>query len=221
MHVAVTGASGFIGRALCRRLSDAGHATRALVRAPLRELDGIANLEQLGVGELEAFGSWPQALQGVHAVVHLAAHAHGRGSHGVLRRLNVDAPAAAARAAQRCAAHFVFVSSVKVHGEQSLACLTETSPIAPGDEYAESKAEAEAALQRVAGLRLTVLRPPLDYGPGVKANFRALLGAVARGVPLPLASIANRRSLLYVGNLVDAIVACLERSQAVGRAYLL
>lgn len=221
MHVAVTGASGFIGRALCRRLAEAGHTTRALVRVPLEELGAVNGVEQRAVGDLEAFGGWPGALDGVQAIVHLAAHAHGRGRPGSLRRLNVDAAVAAAHAAQARAAHFVFISSVKVHGEESSAPLLEASPLSPRDAYAVSKADAEAALRRVQGLRLTVLRPPLVYGPGVKANFRVLLDAIARGMPLPLAAIANRRSIIYVANLADAIVACLTREHAVGRTYLL
>jgi nucleoside-diphosphate-sugar epimerase len=116
---------------------------------------------------------------------------------------------------RQAAAHgaaLIFLSSVKVHGECSLSPLTERSPIAPGDAYAESKARAEEALATVAGLRLAVLRPPLVYGPGVKANFLALTTALARGVPLPFGSIRNRRSLVYVGNLVEAIVRCLGQA---------
>jgi nucleoside-diphosphate-sugar epimerase len=105
----------------------------------------------------------------------------------------------------------VFLSSVKVHGEVSAAPLTERSPIAPHDAYGKSKARAEEALRAIPGLRLAVLRPPLVYGPGVKANFLALTRAIALGVPLPLASVKNRRSLVYLGNLVDAILSCLER----------
>jgi nucleoside-diphosphate-sugar epimerase len=116
---------------------------------------------------------------------------------------------------RQAAAHgaaLIFLSSVKVHGERSLSPFTERSPIAPGDAYAESKARAEEALATVAGLRLAVLRPPLVYGPGVKANFLTLTAAVARGVPLPFGSIRNRRSLVYVGNLVEAIVRCLGQA---------
>src|SRR5262249_2968720 len=102
-------------------------------------------------------------------------------------------------------------SSVKVHGEVSAAPFTERSPIAPGDAYGRSKARAEEALRAVPGLRLAVLRPPLVYGPGVKANFLALMRAIARGVPLPFALVKNRRSFIYLGNLVDAILSCLER----------
>ena len=105
----------------------------------------------------------------------------------------------------------MFLSSVKVHGEASAAPFTERSPIAPGDAYGVSKAKAEDALRAVPRLRLAVLRPPLVYGPGVKANFLRLMRAIARGVPLPFASVNNRRSLVYLGNLVDAILGCLER----------
>jgi nucleoside-diphosphate-sugar epimerase len=98
--------------------------------------------------------------------------------------------------------------------------LTERSMIAPRDAYAESKARAEEALRAIAGLRLAVLRPPLVYGPGVKGNFLSLMRAIDRGLPLPFSAIVNRRSLVYVGNLADAILRCAEAPQAVGRCYL-
>jgi nucleoside-diphosphate-sugar epimerase len=102
---------------------------------------------------------------------------------------------------------------LKVHGESSVAPFTEDSPIAPGDAYGESKAKAEELLRSIPGLRLAVLRPPLVYGPGVKANFLALMRAIAYGSPLPFAAVRNRRSLIYVGNLVDAIVRCLDKEE--------
>jgi nucleoside-diphosphate-sugar epimerase len=117
-----------------------------------------------------------------------------------------------ARRAAALGAGFVFLSSVKVHGEASSEPFRADSPIAPEDRYAASKARAEEALRALPGLRLAVLRPPLVYGPQVKANFLALLKAVARGVPLPFASIDNRRSLIYVGNLASAILASLGAS---------
>jgi nucleoside-diphosphate-sugar epimerase len=220
MRIAVTGATGFIGRALCQRLSDEGRALRALVRAPAPELAALPNCEQLAVGDLESFRDWQRALDGAQAIVHLAGYAHGRGGDEALQAVNVDATCAAAEAARAVGAHFVFVSSIKVHGEQSAAPLREDSPIAPGERYARSKARAEQALRSVSGLRLTVLRPPLVYGAGVKANFLALMRAIARGLPLPLASIDNRRSLVYVGNLVDAVVRCLGDARSAGRTYL-
>jgi nucleoside-diphosphate-sugar epimerase len=177
LKVAVTGASGFVGRTLCAAL--AGHEI-----VSVREAD---------------------------AVVHLAAIAHRHASREELQRVNVDLAIQTAQEAAAAGASFVFLSSVKVHGESSRAPFREDSPLAPQDTYAESKARAEQALRGIRGLRLAVLRPPLVYGPGVKANFLALMKAVARGVPLPLASIRNRRSLLYVGNLADAIIACLGK----------
>ncbi len=177
MKVAITGASGFVGRALSPRLTAAGHGINA--EAP-------------------------------EVVVHLAAIAHRRATRDELQRVNVGAAVEKAKAAAARGARFVFVSSVKVHGEISDAPLTETSPLQPADPYAESKARAEEELRAIPGLRLTVLRPPLVYGPGVKANFHALLKAVAEGWPLPLRSIENRRSLIFVGNLADVIIRCLR-----------
>ena len=149
------------------------------------------------------------ALDKAEAVVHLAAVAHRRASREELQYVNVDLAVEMARRAAAAGASFLFMSTVKVHGEHGL--FNETSPIAPRDPYGESKARAEEALRAIPGLRLTVLRPPLVYGPGVKANFLSLMRAVASGIPLPFASIENRRSFVYLGNLVDAIVNCLGR----------
>jgi len=199
--VAVTGARGFVGATLCPALAAGGHHPVAL---PLR-----------GVAEVRLP---PQA----DIVVHLAALAHGRGaSPDELHRVNVDLAEQVGRAAAAAGARMIFVSTVKVHGEQSDVPLDEGCPVAPRDPYAESKARAEERLRRIAGLRLTVLRPPLMYGPGVKANFRALMSAVARGVPLPLAGVANRRSILYAGNLADAVLRCIARDTRIERTYLL
>ncbi len=143
--------------------------------------------------------------------MHLAAIAHRRAEREEIQRVNVDFAVDTARKAAAAGASFLFLSSIKVHGESSAAPFREDSPIAPEDIYGESKARAEEALRAIAGLRLAMLRPPLVYGPGVKANFLALMNAVARGMPLPLASIRNRRSLIYVGNLADAILACLGK----------
>src|SRR5436190_9740219 len=149
------------------------------------------------------------AVAGADAVIHLAAIAHRHASRDELDEVNVRLPARLAREAAACGARFLFLSSVKVHGERSEHPFTERSAIAPADPYAASKARAEEALHAVSGLPLAILRPPLVYGPGVKANFLSLMRAVARGCPLPLGSVNNRRSLVYVGNLVDAIVRCL------------
>lgn len=187
MKISVTGASGFIGRALMDVLPLAGHET-------------------------------VPDLRGAEALVHLAAIAHRRGvDERELRRVNVGLAVDAGRSAAAAGVPMLFMSSIKVHGEESDTPLRETSPITPRDAYARSKAQAEEALRAIPGLRLTVLRPPLVYGPAVKANFLALMRAIARGMPLPLAGIENRRSLIYVGNLCDATLACLGSA---GKTYL-
>jgi nucleoside-diphosphate-sugar epimerase len=161
------------------------------------------------------------SLRGADTVVHLAAIAHRRGvTPEEIRRVNVGLTEEIANAAARAGARLIFMSSVKVHGECSAQPFHESSAIAPQDDYAASKANAEALLRATPGLRLTVLRPPLVYGPAVKANFLALIDAIARGIPLPLASIKNRRSLIYVGNLVDAVLQCIAQPAAIGRTYL-
>ena len=207
MRVVVTGASGFIGQSLCPALRARGHEVMALDRA--------------ATGDLAGFAGWPAQLAGADAVVHLAALAHSREvDEGRLRAVNVDAALTLGKAAAAAGAKMLLMSSVKVLGEETPgAAFGETSPAAPQDAYARAKAAAETALRAVPDLALTVLRPPLVYGPGVKANFLALLGAVARGWPLPLASIHNRRSLIYAGNLADAVVRCLETPAASGRTY--
>ena len=173
MKVHITGASGFIGTALCS----------VVKRTSLEEAE---------------------------AVVHLAGIAHRRASAEELQRVNVNFAVEMAKKAAAKGAAFLFMSTVKVHGEEG--SFTESSRIAPSDPYAASKARAEEALHAIPGLRLTVLRPPLVYGPGVKANFLSLMQAIARGLPLPLASIQNRRSLVFVGNVVDAIVHCTGKA---------
>src|SRR5690606_23604993 len=133
------------------------------------------------------------------AIVHLAGIAHRRASAEELQRVNVELAVAAAKASGN--AQFIFISTVKVHGETSRRPVTEDSPLAPKDRYGESKARAEEALRKLSGLRLTILRPPLVYGPHVKANFLSLMNAIALGMPLPFASVRNRRSFIYVQNL--------------------
>ena len=200
MIVAVTGASGFIGRALCTALSAADHELHALDLRTVRE---------------------PFDLGGAEAVVHLAALVHRRsGTPTEFRQVNVDLTRSVGRAAAAAGARMIFVSSIKVHGESFEQPLKASAPLAPGDWYARSKAEAEAALRSIEGLRLVVLRPPLVYGPDVKANFLALMKAIAWRLPLPFARVANRRSFVYVGNLADAILRCMAHPDAIGRTYL-
>jgi UDP-glucose 4-epimerase len=159
-------------------------------------------------------------VEGMDAVVHLAGVAHRRESETGMRRVNVDATVKLAEAAAGSVRRFVFLSSVKVHGEDSgTGAYRETDEPLPEDAYGRSKLEAERALTSLAerrDLELALLRPPLVYGPGVKGNFLRLLRWVGSGFPLPFGSVHNRRTLLFVGNLVDAIVLSVEHPQARG-----
>jgi len=156
------------------------------------------------------------APAGADVIVHLAGIAHRKASAEELQEVNVRLPERVARQAPR----FVFMSSVKVHGERSTAPFTERSPIRPADAYGESKARAEDALRSIAGLKLAVLRPPLVYGPRVKANFLALMRAVARGWPLPLASVRNARTFVALDNLVDLLALCSTHPAAANQLLL-
>ena len=174
---------------------------------------------------------WSAALDGVDAVAHLAARVHvmrerAADSLAAFRRTNVEGTLRLARSAAAAGVKkFVFLSSVKVLGEATPdGPFTDSSPADPRDPYGVSKREAETGLSEIAagsGMEVAILRPPLVYGPGVKGNFLSLLRLIERGVPLPLAGLRNRRSLLYLGNLVDAIDLCLSHDAAAGRTFLI
>ena len=219
MRVLVTGASGFVGTALCRELLARGHMVRAAVRRLIPPGTVPPRLHQILVPDIAAEFDRCALVDGVGTVVHLAAIAHRANQiEGELRRVNCDA---AVRLAQAAAGRrFVFLSSVKVHGEDSgSGTYAEDDALNPQDSYGRSKLEAELALNETAarnGIELVIIRPPLVYGPEVKANFLRLLGWVDSGLPLPFASVRNRRSLVYVGNLVDAIARFAEHPAARG-----
>jgi nucleoside-diphosphate-sugar epimerase len=169
-----------------------------------------------------------QALQGICAVVHLAARVHVMTDHAPdplqeFRRVNVVWTDQLARlAALQGIRRFVYLSSIKVNGEQTVVPFTEQDTPKPQDPYGTSKWEAEQALARVStqtGMETVVVRSPLVYGPGVRGNFLQLLNILLRGIPLPLASIRNQRSLVYLGNLVDALARCVQDPRAAGRTY--
>lgn len=224
MTILVTGASGFVGTALCAHLATTGHTPRPAVRTP-RGLRG-----EVVMGDIDAQTDWTAALSGCDAVVHLAARVHvmhdtAHDTLALYRATNTDATLNLARQAA-CAGvrRLVFISSIKVNGEGRASAYRETDSAAPEDPYAQSKWEAEQgllALARDTGLEVVILRPPLVYGPGVSANFRRLMDVVERGWPLPLGAIHNRRSLLYLGNFVDAITRGICHPAAAGQTFLL
>jgi UDP-glucose 4-epimerase len=218
--VAVTGAEGFVGRILCRHLITDGWPVRAMVRTPPEHAAPAAEVHVLGDLERADDAALQSALAGAYAVVHLAGRAHvlderARDPQAAYHAANVEATERLARAAVRSGAQrFLFASTVKVNGEHTAAgkpFRPDDTP-SPRDDYARSKLAAEHALIRACdGSRMVplVLRLPLVYGPGVRGNFSKLLDAIAAERPLPIASIDNRRSLLYVRNLTDALATAL------------
>jgi nucleoside-diphosphate-sugar epimerase len=221
-QILITGASGFVGQALAPVL-----APHHRVVVATRRASPMPGCEFQVVGEIGPETDWSDALQGIECVVHLAGLAHVTGEDTAFQRVNCAGTLRLAEAAQRAGvARLVFLSSVKVNGEAtSVKPFHEDDPPHPVGPYAESKWAAEQGLARVAsqsGMEIIILRPPLIYGPGVKANMLALLRLCARGVPLPFGAVDNRRSLLYLGNLVDAIRQTVEAPTRHGcRTYLL
>lgn len=218
--VVVTGAAGFVGAALCAHFEAGERRYRALVRALAPGHPRHGDVVALGDLATVPEARLAAVLDGAAAVVHLAGRAHvvNEATPDVARYREANAVATgrlAAAAARAGVRRFVLASTVKVHGEATLPgqAFRSDDPYAPQDAYARSKVEAERALiAACAGTSMTpvILRAPLVYGPGVRGNFLALLEAVARRAPLPLAAIGNRRDLLHVGNLVHAIAALLD-----------
>ncbi len=224
MKVLVTGANGFVGDALCRRLAASGHEVTGLVRHPPGPRSWM---RIVAAGDLEAVRDFAPFVAGQEAVVHLAARVHmmresAADPEVAYRRANVDVTRRLAEAGTASGVgRFVFLSSIKVNGEATGdRAFLETDPPAPEDAYGRSKLEAERALADVAGV--TILRTPLVYGPGVKANFRSLVRICDTPLPLPLDGITgNRRSLLFLGNLTHAIERVLATSGPVRGPFLL
>lgn len=225
--ILVTGANGFIGRALMAELA----AQKSSVRGAVRHSGAfLPDCECVVVGEVNGNTDWHDALADATAVVHLAARAHithetAEDSLAAFRAVNTEGTLNLARqAAQAGIRRFVFVSTTKVNGEGRESAYTETDESAPEDAYAISKWEAEQGLRKIAaqtGMEIVVLRAPLVYGPGVGANFLRLLTAIDAGWPLPLGGIVNCRSLIYLGNLVDAIIVSLSHPNAANTLFLL
>jgi nucleoside-diphosphate-sugar epimerase len=226
MRVLVTGASGFVGGYLIRALRDKGHEVTACSRS---------RVEQAGVAYVTspAFGletDWTTQLAGIEAVVHLAGIAavdqqgHSEKLEAAYRQVNVDAIRALAKQAARAGIkHFVFMSSLHAVAAESDELITDKTPPHPVSAYGRSKLAAEEAVrEELAGssCAYTISRPPLVYGAGNQASFGLLLKLVKTGIPLPLASVRNRRSFIYVENLVDLISNSLGNPKAFGKIYL-
>jgi len=228
MKVLVTGASGFVGKALREQLLSRGCSVNVAVRSP-----GVfdPSPETFLVGAIGAATDWAAALKSVEVVVHLAARVHVMNEsesdsaalyHQVNTMGTIKLMHDAARAGVK---RFIFISTAKVNGEVTVAGVpfSEADSPNPSDAYSSSKYEAELALSKFSneqGMQFVIIRPPLVYGPGVKGNFATLLRAVRRGLPLPLGAVNNRRSLVGLNNLVDFIITCARHPLAANQTFL-
>jgi nucleoside-diphosphate-sugar epimerase len=224
----VTGANGFVGRALCAEASARGIEVLGAIRHQGQLPVGV---ESIAVGDIDVNTDWQNVLVGCDVVIHLAARVHVMQEYSEdplaeFRRINVAGTERLARSAAAAGVkRLVYVSSVKVNGEETALGRVYAEQDAPGpqDPYGISKWEAEQALHRVAketGLEVVIVRPPLVYGAGVKGNFAQMISVLKRGVPLPFALVRNKRSLIYVGNLVDVLILCATHPAAAGQTYL-
>lgn len=227
IRVVVTGASGFVGEAVVfRLLRDRKFIPVAAVRGSTR-LSGLCSVLPLNLDDIEHFPS----LAGVQVVVHAAARVHVMNEVSqdpllAFRQINVEGTLALARhAAAEKVKRFIFISSIKVNGDSTVAnkpFKADDVP-APTDPYGVSKHEAEEGLKQIGqetGMEVVIIRPPLVYGPGVKANFMSLMNWLNKGVPLPFGALANQRSLVAIGNLVDLITVCIDHPRAAQQTFL-
>ena len=221
--ILITGAGGFVGTFLVSEM-----ARRRISYRPVTRRRGQSSF---AVSDIDGQTDWTAALQGVEVIVHLASRAHVTEAtaplaEACIHSTNVEATLNLARQAARAGVkRFVFVSSIKVNGEQSSPHRPFTAADSPNPQnpYAQSKLDAElglSALARETGLEVTVIRPPLVYGPGVKANFGTMMEWIDRGIPLPLGAVDNRRSFVYVGNLVDLIIVAASHPRAAGEVFV-
>lgn len=224
----ITGANGFVGRALCKQANKENYSVITLTRQPF-EINGQ---DQNAV--LENYSN-PASLQTildkVDVVIHLAAKVHVMNDSsidmlGAYRQINVENSLALAKTAAAVGVkRFIYLSSIKVNGEETFIgkpFTADTVP-APHDSYGISKLEAEIALlglSKKTSMEVVIIRPPLVYGPGVSANFASMMKAISRGLPLPLGAIANKRSMVAIGNLVDLILLCTLHPAASGQIFL-
>lgn len=223
--VMVTGSNGFVGSAVVKKIGAENRSVRGVVRS----LSGGDN--QIAVGDIGPSTLWSSALMDVAVIVHAAARVHVMTDQTTdplseFRRVNVDGTLNLARqAAAQGVRRFIYISSIKVNGEftdvgQSFSPEGVTGPV---DPYAISKFEAEEGLKQLSaetGMEVVIIRPPLVYGPGVKANFLAMMRWLNKGVPLPFGAINNKRSLVALDNLVDLIATCIDHPAAVNQTFL-
>lgn len=229
-RVLVTGATGFVGSALVSALNkQSGYLPVSVVRS--KAATPVANSQSFCIPDISSSTEWSDCLKGVAVIVHAAARVHvmkevAADALSEFRKTNVEGTVNLARqAAQAGVKRFVFISSIKVNGEETdpgRPFTADDNP-APSDPYGISKKEAEEALLALSletGMEVVILRPTLIYGPGVKANFRNMMGWLKKGIPLPFGAIYNKRSLVSLENLVSLILVCLKHDNAAGQIFL-
>lgn len=226
MKVLVTGASGFVGKPLCEALIKSGVDVIAVVRNSVQKIKGA----ELIVRDLHSKTSLKASLNDVDVVIHLAGRAHvmnelSLNPHDTYHEANVGITKALAEQAASCGVkRFIHLSSVKVNGESTNKHpFSEKDTPTPKDDYGKTKYEAEKMLNELAKksvMEVVIIRPPLVYGPGVKANFKTLIKVAQLYIPLPFGAIHNKRSLIYIENLIDFIVTCLTHPNAVNQTFL-
>jgi len=226
----VTGANGFIGSALCRRMLDKGWKVRGAVRSLENVSEIPERVEIVRVGPISIDTFWKDALSGVDTVIHLAGMTHIMNTCTAdllsdFRGVNAAGTKHLAReAALAGVRRFIYISSIGVNGEFTNGNLfTEDDMPQPASAYAVSKWEAEQALHEISkdtGLEVVILRPPLVYGPGAPGNFSRLMRIIKSGLPLPLGNVKGLRSFIYVGNLADALCECADNPLAPGNTFL-
>lgn len=226
----VTGGSGFVGSALLTAVKKAGYNATVLRRSKAENIPIFNNVQ---INTLDGDTDFTELLDGAAngVVIHTAARAHvmvdtASDPLALYRVVNVDGTLNLARqAAAAGIKRFIFISSVKVNGEQTEpgSTFTEKQLPQPEDAYGLSKAEAELGLKQIAastGMELVIIRPPLVYGPGVKGNFAAMIKVTARNLPLPFGKVGNKRSLVALDNLIDLIMTCIEHPKAANQTFL-
>ena len=227
--ILVTGADGFVGSSLCVQVMGRGYDVMATTRAQSYQFDGVRNIQ---VGNINEKTDWAEALHEVDVVIHLAARVHVMSNDDAssleeFRSINVQATLSLAQQAARAGVkRFIFLSSIKVNGESTsrgMAFRADDTHI-PTDHYGLSKYEAEQGLLALAaetGMEVVIIRPPLVYGPGVRANFASMIRWMQRGIPLPFGAIDNRRSFIALDNLVSFIIHCIDHPKAANEIFLI
>lgn len=230
MRVLITGASGFVGSQLLSVMRSSGLSIK--VRSAFRLQPKKLVEDYVVVGNIGPLTDWTNALSGVDVVIHLAARVHVMKDVSIdplteYRLVNVEGTLNLVRqAAMAGVQRFIFLSSIKVNGEETVngEVFSEISVPHPVDPYGISKYEAEEGLRMIckqAGMEYVIIRPPLIYGPGVKANYLKLIQAVKKGFPLPFGCIKNKRSILALGNLIDFIILAITDPRAANQIFLL